>query len=448
MEKYENMRNPILPLKHHFPDSEPHVFSDGKLYAFGSYDAYDDIYCSEYLRVYSTSDMRTWEISDIALTADDAYWCKDPSVPKEKGLDFSKPSPFLKKMMANAPKPDPDRENEKPKFDDRLMLFAPDAIERDGIFYLYFCLNDQSEGVAVSDNPMGPYKNPVKLACGGIDPAVFIDDDGQAYYYWGQIWAKGAKLKPNMTEIDQSTVVENLVTEEKHFFHEGSSMRKRGELYYMIYSNMERGKPSSIGYAVSKNPLGPFEYKGIIVDNDGCDPKTWNNHGSIVEFNGQWYVFYHRSSRNSEYHRRVCVEPIFFNEDGTIQEAVMTSQGAGDPFGPGEIINAWRACGLTGDAYLMPNDDESDEKLTAIGNGDSCIFRYVKSDVPFTHADICASGRGGIRIFLDDSEVGRATLDGSGSTMASLNAESGQHTLKLVFENPDELELHSITLNI
>lgn len=446
MQKYENMRNPLMPLKHHFPDCEPHVFSDGRLYLYGSYDAYDTTYCSEVLRVCATSDMRTWEVHDVAFTADDAFWCHDPNVPKEKGFDFSNPSPFMKKRMSE-PRKAPIREKEKEN-PPKLMLYAPDAIEKDGKYYLYFCLNDQSEGVAVSDSPTGPFKNPVKLACGGIDPAIFIDDDGQAYYYWGQIHSKAAKLKPGMTEIDQSTVVDNLVTEEEHFFHEGSSMRKRGDTYYLIYCDIQRGKATSLGYATSKNPLGPFEYQGIIIDNDGCDPETWNNHGSIEEVNGQWYVFYHRSSRASELHRRVCCEPIFFNEDGTINEVIMTSQGAGEPFGPGEVINAWRACGLAGNSYLMLNGDETDERLTNIGDGDSAIFRYVKSDAPFTRAQISADGKGIIRIYLDDQEAGSVQLDGSGSAQCDLKAEAGQHTLKLAFDNPEKLELHAITLDI
>ena len=77
------------------------------------------------------------------------------------------------------------------------LLFAPDCIEKDGKYYLYFCMTDDSEGVAVSDRPEGPFTDPVQLPCGGIDPAIFIDDDGQAYYYWGQLF-HGVKLNEDM----------------------------------------------------------------------------------------------------------------------------------------------------------------------------------------------------------------------------------------------------------
>ena len=84
-----------------------------------------------------------------------------------------------------------------------------------------------------------------------------------------------------MLEVDTTTIVDGLVTEQEHFFHEGSSMRKRNGIYYMVYSHLRKGRPTCIGYATSRSPLGPFEYGGVIVDNAGCDPESWNNHGSI-----------------------------------------------------------------------------------------------------------------------------------------------------------------------
>ena len=93
--------------------------------------------------------------------------------------------------------------------------------------------------------------------------------------------------------FDEGAVVHDLVTEEEHYFHEGSSMRKIRDTYYYVYADMERGKPTALGYSTGKSPLGPFTYRGIVIDNDHCDPESWNNHGSIECVNGQWYVFYH-----------------------------------------------------------------------------------------------------------------------------------------------------------
>ncbi len=89
----------------------------------------------------------------------------------------------------------------------------------------------------------------------------------------------------------------------------------------------------------------------MLIDNTGCDPQSWNNHGSIAEFNGQWYVFYHRSSQASNFNRRVCVEPIHFNPDGSIDEVEMTTQGIGWPLDARQTIEAWRACLLSGQVH-------------------------------------------------------------------------------------------------
>ena len=128
-----------------------------------------------------------------------------------------------------------------------------------------------------------------------------------------------------MLEVDTTTIVDGLVTEQEHFFHEGSSMRKRNGIYYMVYSHLRKGRPTCIGYATSRSPLGPFEYGGVNVDNAGCDPESWNNHGSICEFDGRWYVLYHRTTNGTRSLRKVCIEPIEFNEDGSIDEVEMTS---------------------------------------------------------------------------------------------------------------------------
>jgi hypothetical protein len=140
-----------------------------------------------------------------------------------------------------------------------------------------------------------------------------------------------------------------------------------------------------MAYATGRSPLGPFTKGGIIVDNTGCDPETWNNHGSIAEFNGQWYVFYHRSSQASNFNRRVCVEPIHFAADGSIAEVEMTTQGAGGPLPATQPIEAWRACLLSGRARTAAEGPtESDpavrERLTMIHHGDWAAYKYVDFD--------------------------------------------------------------------
>lgn len=447
VETYTNARNPILPIRHHFPDCEAHVMPDGRLYVYGSYDGEADTYCSTEYRVFSTADLTEWSISDVSFRAEQATWVNDPNAPKYKGIDFANPSPFMKKrmedMLANMT---PEQkaameERRKEMFQRAVHLYAPDAIHRDGKYYLYFCLSGGSGGVAVADDPNGPFVDAKQLPVGEIDPAIFIDDDGQAYYYWGQFSAKGGKLKDDMVTLQESTVVEGLVTEEEHFFHEGSSMRKRNGIYYLVYADMSRGKPTSLGYATSRSPLGPFTYGGVIIDNADCDPASWNNHGSIEEFHGKWYVFYHRCSRGTEFHRRVCIEPIEFGEDGSIKEVRMTSQGAGAPYAAGEIIPAYAACGLSGSAYLAPHGEG--EALMNIADGDTALFRYIQADDPIHSVCLVAEGCAEVEIWLDDALAGRGSIR-HGRADISMNVPAGLYTLKARFVQPRDLKLISL----
>ena len=336
-------QNPISPPGVYIADPSAHVWADGKLYIYGSNDESTKYFCSWTHHVLSTSDLKTWELT------------KDVFSSKGK--------------------------NDNVPYNDDL-LFAPDCQYKNGIYYLYYCQpSTDAEGVATSKSPIGPFLNGHKIDTKGIneiDPCVFIDDDGQGYYIWGQFSAKMAKLKPNMTEIDTSSIKDNIVTEKEHFFHEGGYMVKRNGIYYFIYAHMGRSnKPTCIGYATSKSPMGPFKYGGVIIDNNNCDPGNWNNHGSIVEFKGQWYVFYHRATHNSFVLRKACVEPIFFNKDGSINEVEMTSQGAAPPIKADSKIEAEQACLLFGGTYVdsfSPNE----EKLSHVKNDIRVAYKYLE----------------------------------------------------------------------
>ena len=453
MKVFKNTRNPILPWNEHMPDPEAHVMPDGNLYIYGSYDDNKDTYCSEKYHVVSTPDMENWTIHDIAFEGKNVPWFYDSSIQKYPGIDWSNPTPFLKKQHIDCPvilederevedvSPQTTEETRNPAF-----LYAPDAIYKEGKYYLYFCMSDDSEGVAVSDKPEGPFSAPVRLSCGGIDPAIFIDTDGQAYYYWGQLSARGVRLNSDMVSFDEKEIVTNLITEEEHFFHEGSSVRKIKDTYYMVYSNMERGRPTSLGYATSKSPLGPFTYRGIIIDNVECDPVSWNNHGSIEEFHGQWYIFYHRSSHCTRMYRRLCIEPITINPDGTINEVKMTSQGVGEPFQAGEEIYGYQACGLSGSIFIGDNRQDG-EWLTNISENDEAIFRYVQTDCGFQSILLKAEGHGKVEVYLEDAYDGFVDVEGRGEYRAILSAcPRGTMELKLKFKAPTRLKVTSVTL--
>jgi len=209
---------------------------------------------------------------------------------------------------------------------------------------------------------------------------------------------------------------------------------------------MERGKPTALGYATSKSPLGPFTYRGIIVDNDGCDPSSWNNHGSIEEIDGQWYIFYHRSSRNSKRYRRMCIEPITINPDGSIDEVPITSQGIGLSFGPGEIIYGYQACILSGSAYI-DLDGKGSEWITHISDGDSAVFRYVEADAGFQYVQIEAEGSGNIEVYLDEEQVATVeVVDGKSRETDFEKPVIGKHELRLKFRETKDLNVISVTL--
>jgi arabinoxylan arabinofuranohydrolase len=325
------------------------------------------------------------------------------------------------------------------------LLFAPDCIEKDGRYYLFFDLSDDSEGVAVSNRPEGPFSDPVRLPATGIDPAVFVDDDGATYYFWGQFRASGVRLNDDMRSFDTDAVERDVITEEEHHFHEGSSMRRIGDIYYLVFADTSRGKPTSLGYATASSPLGPFAYRGVIIDNDGCDPQSWNNHGSIEQFDGAWYVFYHRSSNNSPARRRLCVEPIAIAPDGSIAEVLMTSQGTGAPHTPGETIDGWRACHVSGGAYVGPSSDGR-ESLILPGTGASGTFRYLVNDSDLTRAIIDAEGPGVIEIHL--GEFATAHTLTSGSQDVALNrVPAGRHEITVTLRSGSDVRLCSLSLS-
>lgn len=201
--------------------------------------------------------------------------------------------------------------------------------------------------------------------------------------------------------------------------------------------------------------MGPFEYKGIIIDNDNCDPASWNNHGSIECVNGQWYVFYHRCSQGVQQHRRLCIEKIQILPDGTIPEVKMTSQGIGDPFTPGEAINGYQACEMHGKCFIGLNADENTreeypELLTNITAGDEIIFRYIKSDTSWKRARLLCKGKGRIQVELNGKSVGIAEVmvpEGESRAVdTEIEASSGEYEVTLRVVDAEELEILEMTL--
>ena len=394
--KMEKYRNPLLDENTFVPDVEAHVWNDGRIYLYGSYDIRGaKYYCSEEYHVFSSTDMINFTDHGVSFRFSDIKWAGD--------------CPYR-------------------------ALYAPDCAYRDGVYYLYYCIPDGRCGVAVSDKPYGPFEDVGQIdGISGIDPSVFIDGDGQAYIYWGQFDnVRSAKLNADMISIDKTSVTQPLSVAE-HDFHEGSSVKKINGKYVFVYTDTHRhkdirpgGMATCLGYAVSDKPQSGFEYRGVIIDNYGCDPGTWNNHGSIAEFNGQWYVFYHRSTHGSEFSRHVCAEKIEITNDCYIKEVKMTS----GEYEAGEYVKANAACTLYGNVRI------GGKRLGLVDarSGDRAVYRYVTlHDANGFKAD----GSGGfITVFAGNKPICRAKTDGK---VYGLDVLNGWFEIEIEFTENTEL---------
>ncbi|SFW75494.1 Glycosyl hydrolases family 43 [Sinomicrobium oceani] len=218
--------------------------------------------------------------------------------------------------------------------------WASQVIARNGKFYWYATLmhgsiDGKAIGVAVADNPLGPFRDALgkalitndmtkatAISWDDLDPTVFIDDDGQAYLYWGNTVCYYARLKDNMIELDGPIHTVDLPD-----FTEAPWIHKQGDWYYLSYASQF---PEKISYAMSRSVTGPWEYRGILNEIAG---NSNTNHQSIIHYKGKDYFIYHNGgipTDGGSYRRSVCIDYLYYNEDGTIKRIVMTSEGV-DP---------------------------------------------------------------------------------------------------------------------
>ncbi|BCJ94205.1 endo-1,4-beta-xylanase [Anaerocolumna cellulosilytica] len=223
--------------------------------------------------------------------------------------------------------------------------WAGQCIERNDIFYYYVPMNKKggqmAVGVAVSDSPTGPFHDPlghplVETETGDIDPTVYIDEDGQAYLYWGNPHLWYVKLNEDMISYDEKVGIVKVPLTEEGFgkrtgdsdratlYEEGPWFYKRNGLYYMVYA--ASGIPENIAYSTSTSPTGPWTYRGIIMPTEGG---SFTNHPGIIDFKGNSYFFYHNGALagGGGFTRSVCVEQFQYNADGTFPMLHMTEEG-------------------------------------------------------------------------------------------------------------------------
>ena len=287
-------QNPIVQTC--FTTDPAPMVHDGTLYVYTGHDEDKaDFFWMQEWRVYSTKDMVNWTDHGSPLAIESFDWADD-------------------------------------------RAWAAQCVERNGKFYWYVCLhsklsNTMAIGVAVGDSPVGPFVDArgsalitndmttefTKISWEDIDPTVFIDDDGQAYLYWGNTQCYYVKLKKNMIELDGPIVPVHLPR-----YTEAPWIHKRGDWYYLSYASEF---PEKICYAMSRSITGPWEYKGILNEIAG---NSNTNHQAIIEFKGDWYFIYHNGSINTaggSFRRSVCIDRLYYNEDGTMKRIQMTTEG-------------------------------------------------------------------------------------------------------------------------
>ena len=304
-------QNPIIR-DQYTADPTARVFN-GKVYLYPSHDIFppegqrQDWFCMEDYHVFSSENLTDWTDHGVIVTQNKVPWVRP----------------------------------------DSYSMWAPDCVERNGKYYFYFPSAPKDGrgfgvGVAIADSPEGPFvcePEPIK-GINGIDPCVLQASDGNAYIFWGN--GRCAKLKPNMKELADDTPKEKVKWGDREFEMYGvnclkdlPSRQAEGPFafeyngnYYLTYPYV-REKTEVLGYAMSKNPMGPYEYKGLIMAEqpNGC----WTNHHSIINYKGQWYLFYHHNyfSPSDDKRRSACIEKLNFNPDGTIQEVKQTIRGVG-----------------------------------------------------------------------------------------------------------------------
>lgn len=330
-------------------DPSAHVWQDGRLYLYPSHDIAPPQGADkmDQYHVFSTDDMVNWTDHGEILRSSDVPWGRP-----EGGF-----------------------------------MWAPDCAYKDGTYYFYFPHPSGTEwnttwkiGVATSASPASGFtvQGYIPNLDSHIDPCVFIDDDGQAYFYYGGGGTcKGGKLKANMMEIDGEMQTMQGLTD----FHEATWVHKRNGIYYLSHSdNNDDGiNHNRMRYATSNSPLGPWTARGIYMD----PTDSYTNHGSIVEYKGQWYSFYHNSALSgNDWLRSVCVDKLFYNADGTIQKVIPT-KGHGTPRGG----TAWPVPGM-----IQAEDYDEGGQIISYSDSDSTNNGGQYRPEEFVDVENCGEG--------------------------------------------------------
>lgn len=387
--------NPIVQTSY-TADPAPMLY-DGKLYLYTSHD--EDVTVNNFFtmndwRLYSTTDMVNW-------------------------TDLGSPAGYKTFSWGTGD------------------AWAVQAVPRNDKFYLYAPINNSTGskiGVLVGQSPTGPFTDPlgkalISTGSGNIDPTVFIDDDGQAYLYWGNPDLYNVKLNADMISFPGSPTKVNLTTagfgarsntDRATAYEEGPWFYKRNALYYIVYP--ADGTPEKISYTTSSGPLGPWMYRGDIMAKETGSGGSFTNHPGVIDYKGHSYFFYHNAALpgGGGYKRSVCVEEFTYNADGTIPAMTMTTAGpkAVENLNPFQRVEAETIAFSSGLKTEVCSEGGMD--VTQISNGDYIKVKNVDFGSGATSIDVrvaSATSGGNIELHLDSQTgtlLGTCAIAGTG----------------------------------
>lgn len=369
-------------------DPSAHVWEDGRVYIYASHDVDPARGCDlmDRYHVFSSADMVNWRDEGEILGSADVSWGRP-----EGGF-----------------------------------MWAPDCAYKNGTYYFYYPHPSGSDwnstwkiGVAASPEPSRGFTDQGYIpGLGGfamIDPAVFVDEDNRAYMYYGG----GGKCEAGELDEDMMSIKGGMrEMEGLEDFHEAAWVFKRNGVYYLTYAdNLENN--NRMRYATSDQPLGPWMYRGIFLEPTGCS----TTHGSVAEFKGQWYLFYHNQELSGEGTlRSVCIDELYFNEDGTIRTVVQTREGvkpAGEAPLPNPLMKSYEAGDSTaGGGAVIEASDEGRSVIAGLDGADACCrFHNVDGGVN--------GGRAEVRILYATAEpLAKLRLMVNGKDYSLINAPS------------------------
>jgi len=378
-----NAQNPIVQTNY-TADPAPMVH-DGTVYVYTSHDedqTVKNFFTMNDWRCYSSTDMVNWTDHGAVLSYKDFSWSRGDA-------------------------------------------WAGQCVFRNGNYYYYLPVNQKNGGnaigVVVSDSPTGPFKDvlgkPLLIGYGYIDPTVFIDDDGQAYLYWGNPNLWHVKLNEDMVSYDQKLGIVKEDLKDENFgyrskkidnrtaaYEEGPWLFKRSSKYYLLYP--AGGVPEHLAYSTAKSVTGPWTYGDTImhVIKEGG---AFTNHPGYIEFKGKSYLFYHNGALpgGGGFKRSVCIEPFKFNADGTIPLITPTKEGVKESASNLKPFNRVEAETIAWEEGIeTAKDEKTGVYVTNISNGDYIKVRSVdfgKGAKSFNANVASATTGGSIEIHLD-----------------------------------------------